>query len=66
MTPYARGFRDGVEAAARALERTSISPPEAKAHITNGAQMLRRMVERGDLVPPPQARQRARKGGRVA
>lgn len=46
---YDKGWREGIEAAAAALEHAAVSPPEAKDHWSNAAHALRYMVKRGDL-----------------
>lgn len=52
MTRYEKGYRDGVEAAAKALENASVSPPVAKDHWSNAATALRHMLKRGHLAAP--------------
>ena len=52
MTRYERGWRDAIEAAAKALETANVSPPDAKGHFINAGGALRWMLDRGDLAPP--------------
>lgn len=53
MTRYERGWRDAIEAAAKALENANVSPPEAKGHFVNAGGLLRWLTEPGrELVPP--------------
>lgn len=48
---YDQGFRDGVEAAAKALQQVNVSPDEAKPHFRNAGGALLHMLERGALAP---------------
>lgn len=52
MSDYDVGFRDGVEAAARALEYAAVSPADAVTHWRNAGSALRYMASRGKLSLP--------------
>lgn len=52
-TRYEKGWRDAIEAAAKALENANVSPPDAKGHFANAGGVLRWLMEPGrDLFPP--------------
>lgn len=52
-TRPAVGWRDAIEAAAKALETANVSPPEAKGHWANAADVLRLYTDDGRPLAPP-------------